>query len=327
MRSKTERDLARQLKNSGKSYRYIGNLLQISRYAARNLCRSLKINKCKTGPKETISRRHISLMKREISVLKDRGEKINSSKLKRNCNLNVSARTIRRCLSKKLLLKYQNIRKKIVLDQKKCEERIKTTRKWIEDGHDWYKTVFTDEKVFSLDGPDDFRTWRAKNEPSIRNKRVCGGGHLMVWLMSLPNGLLAHKVMKGTFNSNKYVQLLKDRMLGIIKLNMPEFVFQMDNSRVHTSKFATKFFNENHVKVLKWCPYSPDLNIVEDIWAMLSNIVYDGPQYRTYFDLEKAINGAVNFLNKTRRNDIINLYGSVIRRLTQLLLNGGKFVK
>ena len=40
-------------------------------------------------------------------------------------------------------------------------------------------------------------------------------------------------------------------MLGIIKLNMPEFVFQMDNSRVHTSKFATKFFNENHVKVLK----------------------------------------------------------------------------
>lgn len=35
----------------------------------------------------------------------------------------------------------------------------------------------------------------------------------------------------------------------------------------------------NDVKVIGWPARSPDLNIVEDIWKMLSEMVYDEPQF------------------------------------------------
>ena len=42
------------------------------------------------------------------------------------------------------------------------------------------KTVFTDEKRFSLDGPDNWSTWmKTKNDDKII-KRQMGGGGLMV---------------------------------------------------------------------------------------------------------------------------------------------------
>ena len=34
------------------------------------------------------------------------------------------------------------------------------------------------------------------------------------------------------------------------------------------------------IKIIEWPAKSPDLNIVEDIWKMLSNVVYDGPQLK-----------------------------------------------
>jgi len=52
---------------------------------------------------------------------------------------------------------------------------------WIIENHAWEKTVFSDEKRFSLDGPDYWRTYTLKNNTNTRQQRQCSGGS-SIWL-------------------------------------------------------------------------------------------------------------------------------------------------
>jgi len=47
---------------------------------------------------------------------------------------------------------YRNAPKFVPLSKEHREKRIKLATTWIEKSHPWIKTVFTDEKRFSLDG-------------------------------------------------------------------------------------------------------------------------------------------------------------------------------
>jgi len=52
----------------------------------------------------------------------------------------------------------------------------------------------------------------------------------------------------------------------IIKLNNgDDYLFQEDNSPVHKAGKVQLFMKSAGIKVLKWPPKSPDLNIVEDV--------------------------------------------------------------
>jgi len=52
-----------------------------------------------------------------------------------------------------------------------------------------------------------------------RHKRQCKGGEKMVWIMVVPNGLIAHKIIESSDRSTDYIQLLKKTTVPICKLN------------------------------------------------------------------------------------------------------------
>ena len=105
-------------------------------------------------------------------------------------------------------------------------------------------------------------------------------------MMVLPNYLLSLHTIEGNFRSVDYVKLLKDKVLSIIMLNFgKDFYFQHDYAPVHQSKEVKNFLNESNIRSILWPSKSLDINIVEDAWKMISDIVYDGPKYSNKKDL------------------------------------------
>ena len=314
------RNLAKIWKDDGMSYMEIGNLLKISKSAAQNLCKYEKKRICRRrGPKFLLQSYEKLKIKRTIAQLEKEGGKINSVKIKKQSDLKESRWTIQRHL-RRMNFKYKKSIKQILLTKRHKENRVNIITQWVTLNHPWELTVFSDEKRFSLDGSDDWRSYTRDGKSIIRQRRVCEGGSVMVWMMMLPNGLLSYRFIDGAFNSGKYLIILKECTVPIIKLNMMEnFYFQEDNSPIHTSKVVRKFFDGSNINILKWPARSPDLNIIEDVWKIISDMVYDGPQFQNKPELMNKITETIHCINTTLRLKIIHLYTTIRSRLCIVL--------
>ena len=151
-----------------------------------------------------------------------------------------------------------------------------------------------------------------------------GSGGIMVWGMVMPNGLIAIKEIDGTLNSKKYVDLLETYAVWLMNLNLPkDFNFVQDNCSSHVSKNSMTFLESQHFSTLKWPALSPDLNIMENVWKMLSDIIYEGEQPKNKDEMRLKLYEAVDTINAFKRPDIINLYQSFRPRLTKVLKSKG----
>ena len=63
--------------------------------------------------------------------------------------------------------------------------------------------------------------------------------------------------------------------------------FINDNLICSKAKVVQDFTTNAKIKILHRPAKSPDLNIVEDIWKLLSNDIYDGPQFQNTKDLKE----------------------------------------
>ena len=143
--------------------------------------------------------------------------------------------------------------------------------------------MFSDEKRFCKDGPDSWRTWYDPFDPPVRIKRQMDGGSIMVWGMVLPNGQIHVELLRGRVDSDAYIKLLKYKVKPYLnkELGAGNFYLQQDNCSVHVSKKTTTYLTSAEIKTFKWPSLSPDLNLQEHVWKLMSDIVYDGKQFDT----------------------------------------------
>ena len=73
---------------------------------------------------------------------------------------------------------------------------------------------------------------------------------------------------KGKMDAVHYCEILEDGVVESfekLEVEEEERIFQQDNNPKHTSKKATKCFEDNNVQVLPWPAKSPDLNPIEHL--------------------------------------------------------------
>ena len=147
------RQAIKKLRKEGKSYGQISEILDIPKTSVFNVCmKTLKLFKKKTGPKQCISNRMKTRITKYINDANKRECKVNCNKIIKDLDLKVERRTLNNWLLRKDYI-YTNCPKKIFLTSTHKTNRICHAKDCLEKNIDWMKTVFTDEKAFSLDGP------------------------------------------------------------------------------------------------------------------------------------------------------------------------------
>ena len=242
---------AKRLRSQGKTYREIGDVLGVSLFSARKMCTYIPKKTVKVGRKRKITKTLQLRIKRAISSLQNVSEKINTRKIVEICNVDASLRTVQRHM-KDIQMKYKKASSIICLTKAHKSNRVASITAWIENQHCWEKTIFSDEKRFSLDGPDDWRSYHQISQKLYRTKRQCGGGSILLWMMVLPNGLLSYRVVQGNLNADKYIGLLRTTAVPMMKLSYgDDFVFQEDNSPVHKAGKVKDFMTASNITVLE----------------------------------------------------------------------------
>jgi hypothetical protein len=129
--------------------------------------------------------------------------------------------------------------------------------------------------------------------------------------------------VEGRMDSAMYQNLISRYLLPVsVAISSPVYIFQQDGASSHRSASTLAFFNRQNVQLLDWPAYSPDMNIIENLWGFMARAVYpDGKQYRDVASLETSCRDAWNDITQEM---VTRLFDSMDTRVTQLYnANGG----
>ena len=310
------------------SYAEVARITKISKTTVYRIVKNInqKTGK-KLGRPCKIDRRTETRIKKFVSGKIMNGHFVNAVEVKRSLHLTVSVSTIQRKLNE-LGFKYQKVVKELPLSRKNKRDRFNNVKDWMLHNVNFNEVVFTDEKRFSLDGPDGFYSYVDKRARKVqiptRKKRQQGGGSVMIWGCVTSDGEILIKFIDGKYKAKDYLRDLQFEIIPRLdaKFGKKKYYFQQDNCSVHKAEIVMRYLEAN-VKVLSFPARSPDLNIIENVWKMIQDIVYRERQFENKGQLKLAIIRAIEIIKDEKQNEISNLYASMQNRMNQVILFKG----
>ena len=130
-------------------------------------------------------------------------------------------------------------------------------------------------------------------------------------------------IFNKNLDTNLYIEILEFNLPEMNKIMKNSVILQFDNDPKHRSLKALEFYKENNIKIIDWPSNSPDLNPIENIWAIIKNKLC-----RQEFDninkLRKRVEKEWDCLTKKNLQIYSN---STNNRIESSLLLSGKIAK
>lgn len=143
----------------------------------------------------------------------------------------------------------------------------------------WRRVVFTDETCIDVTVARSQFVRRLRGAP-IRSSHVSLHRPFLQRVMFW--GCISHRgrgplvAVDGTMNAARYLDLLQNHLLPYGEVfGEDNWYLQQDNAPCHKAQVVTEFLLDNGLPTIDWPPYSPDMNVIENVWAMLKRKVHE----------------------------------------------------
>ena len=116
------------------------------------------------------------------------------------------------------------------------------------------------------------------------------------------------------------------------ELLQPNDIFMHNNALVYTARIMQRILNELGIKVMIWPPYLPDLNLIENLQALIKAIIYERyPELENAPDmvdtLERLVEAAKEAQHAINKRVLQSLALSMPHRVQAILTADGQYTQ
>lgn len=157
------------------------------------------------------------------------------------------------------------------LTEEEKENRVQYCRRMLKRKADClYTTFFSDEMGINLSDAYQKKVWHPPNK-KVKVSKPDRDVRLNCWGAVSAQGATSLHIFKGSLDRVKYQAILQEHKEEMEELYPNGYLFIHDNLRAHTA--AENWAMENEINISEFPTYSPDLNIIENVWSALKQAV------------------------------------------------------
>ncbi len=149
------------------------------------------------------------------------------------------------------------------------------------------------------------KTWFFKGQQKIIPTYGKHDGAKLVGALNYETGNI-YVEEHSSYDAEVFLSFLKNILT---QYPIGKIVIILDNARIHHAKLLNEFLKENKSRLtLKFLPpYSPTLNMIEELWGWLKNSVINNVFFKDVVEIKSAVRGFIDWAN--------TVLGQVINRL------------
>jgi len=239
---------------------------------------------------------------------------------------NVVARAL-----KKAGLKPYKPQKEPRITTKQKEKRVKFAK--ARKNHNWFNTLMTDEKEFTLYkpvNPQNVRVYCRTRSEVPAQKQVKYPPKVSVWGGISSKGKLPLQFYEGTIKQAQCLKIYKKMLPAAKKMfGGEDWTFMHDGAPAHTAKTVNKWLEEEVPEYIssgqhgEWPGNSPDCNWLENAWGIMNAEIEKAPP-TSVAGLKRKIKKVWNDIPLEFMQNSAN---SMKKRMRTLIKNGGEYLK